>query len=133
MCIGRGFHKRGAATEKTLTLFDFNLVLGTWRIIWLKDFIFILFWYGIKRSVIYFRAIPCNALKTINKTFISILNITGNQCKETKTWVILSLFFVCIKSLSAAFCSNWSEITDPLRCLYIKNYNSQCAMIQMHE
>ncbi len=43
ICIRRGFHKRGAATEKALSPLDFNLVLGTWRIIWFADLKFIAF------------------------------------------------------------------------------------------
>jgi len=38
-------HKCVAATEKTLSNFDFNLVLGTWKILWLEDLIFLVLWY----------------------------------------------------------------------------------------
>lgn len=33
LCTGKGFHKPGATTEKALSPFDFNLVLGIWRIV----------------------------------------------------------------------------------------------------
>ncbi len=96
ICIGRGFHNRGAATETALSPFVFNLVLRTWRII--EDLKFLVFDKESKFNI-YFGAMLCNSFKRHQQNLkFQFKLLQASSVKKPRLGVILSLLCASQKS-----------------------------------
>uniref|UniRef100_A0A8C7XU96 Uncharacterized protein n=1 Tax=Oryzias sinensis TaxID=183150 RepID=A0A8C7XU96_9TELE len=105
---GRLFQSVGALTANALSPLLFSIDCGIVKRLFAEDLRLRPGTYGMRRSAIYLGASPPTALKAIIKILKSILKRTGSQCKDAKTGVMWSLILVPVKSLAAAFWTNWS-------------------------
>ena len=104
---GNSFHSVGAKKAKALSPFVLSFVLGTLSRSFPEDLRALTFTFGSSSSLMYGGDRPCRALKVINKILKTILESIGSQCKAARTGVMWDLLKVLVKSLAAAFCTNW--------------------------